>query len=88
MSRFADNQPLTKAKFIAPIQQALQAAGLPYQDFADHSFRIRAATAAAKTGIEDLVIRTLGRWNSSAFLAYICTPKESLAWISQTLAIN
>ena len=27
-----------------------------------------AATAAAKAGIEDSVIRSLGRWNSSAFI--------------------
>ena len=35
------------------IQIAIQTAGLPYQSFADHSFLIGAATAAAKAGVED-----------------------------------
>ena len=84
--RFSSGQPLTKSRFVALIRQALQAIGLPYQDFAGHSFRIGAATAATKAGLEDSAIRTLGRWNSSAYLAYIQTPRESLAQFSRTLA--
>ena len=84
---FANKRPLTKAKFTEHTRRALQALGLPYQDFAGHSFRIGAATAAAKAGIEDSTIRTLGRWSSSAFLAYIRTPKESLTQFSQSIAV-
>ncbi len=58
-------------KFVA---EALQAVGLPYDSFAGHSFCIGAATAA---GLEDSVIQMLGRWNSSAFLSYIRTPRDS-----------
>ena len=83
---FADKQPLTKAKFTDHIRQVLREIGLPYQDFAGHSFRIGAATAAAKAGVEDSTIRTLGRWNSSAFLVYIRTPKDNLAQFSRTIA--
>ena len=72
--RFANGSPLTKSKFTQPVRDVLQAVGLPYTQFARHSFRIGAATAAARAGIEDSVIRTLGRWNSSAFLSYIRTP--------------
>ena len=82
----ASGQPLTKATFVAKFRQALQAIGLPYQDFAGHSFRIGAATAAAKAGIEDSVIRTLGRWNSAAFLTYIRTPRDNLARLSSRKA--
>ena len=83
---FANGQPLTKSKFTDQVRQALQALGLPYRDFAGHSFRIGAATAAAKAGLEDSVIRTLGRWSSSAFLVYIRTPRENLAQLSRVIA--
>ena len=84
--KFKDGQPLTKASFVRHVRLALQKAGLPYNEFAGHSFRIGAATTAAKAGIEDSQIRTLGRWSSAAFLSYIRTPRETLAGISQVLA--
>lgn len=57
--------PVTKPTFVSKVRQALQAIGLPHQCFAGHSFRIGAATTVAKLGLEDSVIRTLGRWNSA-----------------------
>ena len=78
--------PLTKAMFTKRIRLALQELGLPYGDFAGHSFRIGAATAAAKAGVEDSTIRALGRWNSDAFLSYVRTPREQLATLSANLA--
>ena len=78
-------QPLIKAAFIAKVRHALKEIGLPYECFAGHSFRIGAATTAAKLGLEDSLIRTLGRWNSDAFLSYIRTPREHLAQYSRTL---
>ena len=78
--------PLTKPYFVAKVREALMAAGLPYQHFAGHSFRIGAATTAAKAGLEDSTICTLGRWNSTAFLTYIRTPREQLAQLSRTLS--
>ena len=67
--------PLTKSYFVSMVRKALQAVGLPYQDFAGHSFRM-----------EDSTIHTLGRWNSTAFLSYIRTPREQLAQVSCTFA--
>ena len=84
--RFKNGQPLTKPKFIHHVRSALQGAGLPYSDFTGHSFRIGAATTAAKAGVEDSMIQTQGRWSSAAFLVYIRTPKESLAQVSSVLA--
>ena len=84
--KFGNGQALTKSQFTHHVRLALQAVGLPYQSFAGHSFRIGAATTAARAGIEDSTIRTLGRWSSSAFLAYIRTPREQLAPLSMTLA--
>ncbi len=83
---FKDDQPLTKAKFTQNVRAALQSAGLPYQSFAGHSFRIGAATTAAKAGIEDSTIRMMGRWSSAAFLAYIRTPRDQLAQFSGLLS--
>ena len=79
-------QPLTKAKFVARIRNILAEAGYPSHQFAGHSFRIGAATAAAQAGIEDSTIQALGRWHSSAFLTYIRTPRDRLAGISTLLA--
>lgn len=84
--KFNTGQPLTKSQFTKHIRLVLQAVGLPYQSFAGHSFRIGAATTAARAGIEDSTIRMLGRWSSSAFLAYIRMPQEQLAHMSRTLA--
>lgn len=84
--KFGDNKPLTKSSFTHEIRAALQAIGLPYQNFAGHSFRIGAATAAARAGIEDSTIRMMGRWSSSAFLAYVRTPRDQLASFSANLA--
>ena len=81
-----NGMPLTKSYFVSSVREALMAVGLPYQHFAGHSFRIGAATAAAKAGLEDSTIRALGRWNSAAFLTYIQTPRQQLAQFSLTLA--
>lgn len=78
--------PLTKTKFVGEVRAALEMLGLPAKDFAGHSFRIGAATAAAKAGLEDSTIRTLGRWNSSAFLAYIRSSPSHLAQLSPQIA--
>ena len=74
--RLANGRPLTKPLFTQRVRQALQAVGLPYNNFAGHSFRIGAAKAAAQAGVEDSTIQILGRWSSAAFLTYIRTPRE------------
>ena len=81
-----DNTLCTKGHFIPKLWSALQAAGLVGPNFAGHSFRIGATTTTAECGIEDSTIKALGRWHSSAFLAYLHMPREHLATISHTLS--
>ena len=56
-----DGTPLTKPEFVAAVRKALTAIGYVYKDYAGHSFRIGAATAAANAGLEDSTIQMLGR---------------------------
>ena len=41
---------------------------------------------AASRGMEDAIIKTLGRWRSLAYLEYIKIPREQLANYSNVLA--
>ena len=69
----ADGSPLLKSQFVAGVRRALAAANLDPRPskYSGHSFRIGAATSAAAAGIPDHLIKTLGRWESSAYLTYI-----------------
>ena len=82
---FADGQFLMQDRFVTGVRGALTAAGLDCSQYAGHSFRIGAATTAAQKGIKDSTIKMLGRWQSSAYLLYIRTPRDQLARLSATL---
>ena len=57
------------------VRAVLAEAGLVDKDYAGHSFRIGVATTVASQGLQDSLIKTLGRWESSA---YQCTSKHRL----------
>ena len=84
--RSKSGRPLQKSHFIAEVRRALAALSLSSGDYAGHSFRIGAATAAAAAGIQDSTIQTLGRWSSAAFLTYVRTPRQDLATVSVAIA--
>ena len=76
---------LTREAFVISLQEALTSAGYPLEKYAGHSFRIGGATTAAKCGIPDSLIQTLGRWQSSAYTRCIRTSPETLRQVSTTL---
>ena len=83
---FRDGSFLTRERLVVAVRQALQQAGKDPTRFAGHSFRIGAATTAAQVGLEDSLIKMLGRWESSAYHRYIQTPRDTLANLSASLA--
>ncbi len=68
---FSAGCPLTRSLLVAHLQSALRQAGIEPSPYTVHSFRIGAATTAARYGMEDSLIQTLGHWKSTAYLAYI-----------------
>ena len=83
--RFEDGSSLSKPKLLLHIRQALEQQGFDCSGITGHSFRIGAASTAARVGLEDSLIQTLGRWHSSAYLRYIRTPGQALAAASARL---
>ena len=83
---FQDGRLLTRQRFVEEVRKALQLAGFDQSKYCGHSFRIGAATTAAGRGMEDSVIKTLGRWRSLAYLEYVRIPRDQLAQYSRLLA--
>ena len=79
LSHFSDGSFLTRAtcRFVVMIRSALLQAGIDAKPFLGHSFRIGVATTAALCGIQDSLIKVLGRWQSSAYQLYIWTTSRS-----------
>ena len=84
--RFENGSYLTRESFVRKVRAVMLEAGLEAQRYSGHSFRVGAATTAAARGVEDSMIKTLGRWNSSAYLLYIRVPQERLAAVSAVLS--
>ncbi len=66
-----DGSPVSRYQFSALLQKALTFLNIPSKDYKSHSFRIGAATFAAKSGISHSTIATWGRWKSAAYISYI-----------------
>jgi len=75
-----NGQGLTRQYFCTAINAILTELQLIYNS---HSFRIGAATTAAQANIPEAYIKTLGRWQSDA---YIKTSPHELAKFSSVLA--
>lgn len=82
---FANGSFLTRERFVNAVREALDKRRVDSSRYAGHSFRIGAATTAAQRGILDSLIKTLGRWESSAYTIYIRTPRKTLCSVTGTL---
>ena len=82
---FRDGTFLTRDKLVHAIKQTLSSASMEVKGYSGHSFRIGAATTAAAKGIEDSIIKMLGRWESSVYQLYLRTPRDTLAAVSARL---
>ena len=67
------------------VREALQTASVDQSKYCGHSFRIDAATTTTSRGMEDSIIKTLGRWESPAYLQYVRIPREQLSSYSNML---
>ena len=77
---FHDGQPLS---LIQAVRQALSSVAVDTSTYCDHSFWIGAATTAALAGLEDSLIKMVGRWESDALQWYLRTPREFLTTVSK-----
>ena len=82
---FSDGSYLTRERFVQAVRSALEQMGLVSSNYAGHSFRAGAATTAAQRGIQDVLIKTLGRWESSAYTLYVKTPRKTLCSVTNVL---
>ena len=54
---------VSRFQFVAVFRKCLRAAGFEDKQFASHSFRIGAATEAARCGLGEAAVRKIGRWS-------------------------
>ena len=85
---FASGRPLTKDALTAETRQFLSHLGCQASDYAGHSYRIGAATAAASAGLPPWLVKTLGRWSSDCYDRYIQCPQAVLSGVALKLLQN
>ena len=65
---FSDGKGLTRDRFVKVVRLALSSAGVDASHYSCHSFQIGAATAASLCDISEVLIKTMGRWESLAYV--------------------
>ena len=83
---FTSGHFLTTKCFVELVRAALACTDVDQRKDGDHSLRTGAATTAVERGFEDSVIKTLGRWESVAYLQYVRLSQEQLTAYDGVLA--
>lgn len=83
-----DGRPLTRSFFIKSLRSLIDTIGVDSSKYSGHSFRIGAASSAAQVGIQDHMIKTLGRWSSDTYYRYIRVADKSLHAAQSALAYS
>lgn len=69
-----DGSCLSRYQFITVFRRCIQGLGLLPVEFCSHSFRIGAATEAARWGLSEEVIKQIGRWETARYRSYVRPP--------------
>lgn len=77
--------PLSRSTLTRAIRWLANLNGVDGSLYASHSFRSGAATTAAAVGLPESLIKSLGRWSSGAYQAYIHTPPSVLDAVPHAL---
>ena len=77
--RFVSGTALMREALVRQLRAALSQFDMDVSQYSGHSFRIGGATTAAAVGLEDSLIKTLGRWQSMAYQLYVRLPRKRLA---------
>lgn len=74
-----NGKALSRSIFVKQLRQVLSSLGLHATHYSGHSFRIGAASTAAKAGLPAYLIQILGRWSSTAYQRYIHMSSSTLS---------
>ena len=82
---FSNGQALTRDNFVWELCMTISAGGIDASSYVGHNFQIGTATTAAACGLLESLIKTLGRWESSAYMLYIQTLQSTLCSVARKL---
>ena len=77
-----------RAQIQAMLERAATAAGLPPNRFRSHSLRIGGATALYHVFPDAEIIKRWGRWQSTAFQAYLWESSEAAKGVAEKMAAD
>lgn len=66
-----DGSFLSRFQFVQVFRQGLERLGVDPAGYSSHSFRIGAATEAARWGLSPETVRRIGRWESERYRLYV-----------------